>query len=297
MIDSPAGGGRRVFVGGGRRYRWATMKCSPTVCLVSSLSAGPWIYWHDLDAACTDAAQLGFDGIELFTESPDQIAPDRLRGLLDTHGLELAAVGTGAGKVFHGLSLTDADPDVRQRAREFIVSMVEFGAPFGAPAIIGSMQGSRAPGDDPDEVLGRLRDGLAACGARAAELGVPLIYEPLNRYESNLINRLDDAAGFVRGLETASVRLLADLFHMNIEEADLAETIRRNGDVIGHVHFADSNRRPMGSGHTDVVAVGRALRDVGYDRFLSAEAFPHPDPHEAAVQTLASFRHMREASA
>jgi len=266
------------------------MRVSATVCLVPSLSRGPWIYWHDLEAAAAHAAGLGLDGLELFTTGPEAPPAADVRALLERHDLACAAVGTGAGKVLHGLTFTDPDADVRARALAFAEEMVDYGAALGCPAIIGSMQGST--GGDRPAAEARLADALRALGARAAERGQVLIYEPLNRYESDLFNRQADAAAFTRAQELAGVKLLADLFHMNIEEPDLAAALRASADLIGHVHLADSTRGPAGAGHTDLVAVGAALRDVGYAGWLSAEAFPDPTPEEAASMTLAAGRAM-----
>jgi sugar phosphate isomerase/epimerase len=83
---------------------------------------------------------------------------------------------------------------------------------------------------------------------------------------------------------------LADLFHMNIEESDLAAALRAGGKHIGHVHFVDSNRRPAGLGHIDYAPVVRALADIGYDGYASAEALPYPDSAAAAYQTMRTFR-------
>ncbi len=264
------------------------MKCAATVCLVERLQRGPWIYWHDLEAACAHAASIGLDGVELFTESPSQVPPEVLRATLDAHGLSLAAVGTGAGKLIHGLTLTDPDPDIRERASGFVNTMMEFGAGFGASAIIGSMQGFVGEGRTREDALALLRDGLAACGRRATSLGVPLIYEPLNRYESDLVNTQEEAAQLLDGVD--GVLTLADLFHMSIEETSIPDSIRAHCSQIGHVHFADSNRKPAGAGHTDMAAVGAALKASGYDSWISAEAFPWPDPQVAARTTVDGFR-------
>ncbi len=264
------------------------MKCSATVCLVGQLRRGPWIYWHDLNAACADAESVGLHGVELFTESPTQVEEGVLLALLQQHGLALAAVGTGAGKLIHGLTLTDPDSGIRGQASRFIVEMMEFGAVFGAPAIIGSMQGSVGQDRTREEALKLLRDGLDACGRRAAELGVPLIYEPLNRYESDLVNTQEQAASLLDGID--GVKTLADLFHMNIEEVCLGDAIAEHASQIGHVHLADSNRRPAGDGHSDLESAGAALKAAGYDGWVSAEAFPWPDSQAAARTTAAAFR-------
>lgn len=267
------------------------MRIAATACLVPSLSRGPWIYWHDLEAAAVHAASLGIEGIELFTPGPEAPPAAEVNALLGAHGLACAAVGTGAGKVLHGLTFTDPDADVRTRAIAFAKEMIAYGAALDCHAIIGSMQGST--GGDRPAAGARLAEALRELGGYAAERGQVLIYEPLNRYESDLFNRQADAAAFVREQDLAGVKLLADLFHMNIEEVDLAAALRASGDLVGHVHLADSTRGPAGSGHTDLDAVGAALRDIGYAGWLSAEAFPDPTPEAAAAMTLTAGRRMR----
>ena len=266
------------------------MKSCVTIALVPAIETGPWIYWHDLESSMRKAAALRFDGVELFTASADAIAPDYLATLADQYNLSIGAVGTGAGKVLNGLTLTDPDSAVRSRAIAFIQDMISFGAAVGAPAIIGSMQGNVASGTERERALAWLADGLNTLGTFAETKGVRLIYEPLNRYETNLINRLDDGVELLRSLTTQNVRLLADLFHMNIEESSLSDSIRRAGSWIGHVHFADSNRGPVGMGHTAVGEVAKALYEIDYQEYISAEAFPWPTPDEAARQTIRSFR-------
>lgn len=266
------------------------IKSCVTIALVPGLKTGPWIFWENLEASIAKAARLGFDGIELFTPTAAAVNAKALAVGLKDAGLALAAVGTGAGKVLQGLTLTDADPAVRKRAVSFIADMISFGARFGAPAIIGSMQGNAAAGLARETVFEWLAEGLATLADHAQREGVRLLYEPLNRYETNLLTTQAEGAAFLQSLGRRNVGLLADLFHMNIEEQSLPAAIRQVGPAIGHVHFADSNRRPAGMGHTPMQEIADALRDVGYGGYLSAEAFPWPDPDEAAAQTMRAFR-------
>jgi sugar phosphate isomerase/epimerase len=261
-----------------------------TISLVPALAGGPWIYWDPLEQSLAKASAAGFDGVELFADDPDRIAGGTLRGLLDEHRLKLAAVGTGAGKVLHGWTVTDADAEIRRQARHYIRRMIDFGAPFGAPAIIGSMQGSVPKGADRARSLDWLTAELQELDRAAGDQGVPLIYEPLNRYETNLFNRVGDVAEFLAERQLKNVRILADLFHMNIEETSPAQTILDAGAAIGHVHFADSNRRPVGLGHIDMSPVADALKRIDYQGYVSAEALAYPDPDAAAAQTMKSYR-------
>lgn len=266
------------------------IKSAVTIALVPKIKTGPWIFWENLEESMSKASALGFDAIELFTASGNAIDSERLKTLLQQYSLKLAAVGTGAGKVIHGMTLTDANITIRKNAIAFIKEMMEFGAQFGAPAIIGSMQGNAIPGETQDNSFGLLAEALQILDQHASALGVKLIYEPLNRYETNLMNTLDDGAAFIATNKFNNIRLLADLFHMNIEEADPAASIQKNIGHIGHVHFADSNRKPVGFGHTAMQPVANVLMEFGYDGYVSAEAFPWPDPELAATQTIRSFK-------
>lgn len=266
------------------------MKSAVTISLVPEARGGPFVFWDDLAAGCANARALGFDAVEIFPPGPDAIDTVELRKLLGDTGLTVAAVGTGAGWVKHELALTSPDSDVHGKAMAFVRSMIDFAAVFDAPVIIGSMQGRWGDGTSRETALGYLSESLLNLGLHAAKYGQTLLYEPINRYETNLINRLGDGVELLKGLAATNVKLLADLYHMNIEEANLPDAIRGAGPWIGHVHFADSNRRAAGMGHTDFAPIIAALREVGYTGYLSAEILPLPDSRTAARQTIESFR-------
>lgn len=268
----------------------SVIRSAVTISLVPEARGGPFVFWDDLAAGCARAAELGFDAVEIFPRSATELNAKELRGLLDRHGLRLAAVGTGAGWLVHNLRLTDPDAGVRRRAQQFIGALVDFAGGFGAPAILGSMQGRWEGAVTREQALAWLAEGLEQLGPRAHAHGVPLLYEFLNRYETNLCNCVAGAMDFLAPLRTQNVKLLCDLFHMNIEESSVAGALRAAGPRLGHVHFADSNRRAVGFGHTDMTSIAAALRDIGYAGFVSAEILPLPDGEAAARQTIHSFR-------
>lgn len=266
------------------------IRSAVTVSLVPEARGGPFVFWDDLPAACRMASELGFDAVEVFPPGPDAVQPEELKKLLADHGLSLAAVGTGAGWVRHKLHLCQVDAGARTRAADYIRSIIDFAGPFGAPAIIGSMQGRHGDGVEAATARGYLSDALERLGTHAGQYGVPLIFEPINRYETNMVTTLAAGVALLQSLSTKNVLLLADLFHENIEEVSTPEAIRAAAGCIGHVHFVDSNRRPAGMGHIDYPPIVSALGDIGYDRFASAEALPYPDSDAAARQTISAFR-------
>lgn len=267
-----------------------------TISLVPEARGGPFVYWDDLPGSCRKAKALGFDAVEVFAPSAEALNPQELRGLLQETGLKLAALGTGGGWVRQRLTLSSPEASVRQRAVDFIRSIIDLGGPFGASAIIGSMQGRWGEGVEKDRALGWLAEALEQLGGHARTYGVPLLYEPLNRYETNLANTVADGVRLLQSLDTDNVRLLCDWFHMNIEEENLAKALRVGGRFVGHIHFADSNRRPMGCGHTDAAPLAAALREIGYRGYVSAEALPYPDSDEAARLTIKAYRRLFAAT-
>ncbi|HEY7115747.1 MAG TPA: sugar phosphate isomerase/epimerase family protein [Tepidisphaeraceae bacterium] len=261
-----------------------------TISLVPQARQGPFVFHGDLAGSITKAAELGYDAVEIFPPAADALdAPDLQRMTIDA-GVKVAAVGSGAGFVVHKLTLTDPDAAARQRAVDFVKEIIDIAGPLRAPAIVGSMQGRHAEGDRPG-ALDRLADTLATLGVHARGHGVPLLYEPLNRYETNIFNRQPEAADFLRSRGVQNVKVLCDLFHMNIEEADVPAALRAVGPRrLGHVHFVDSNRLAPGMGHTDFAPIARALKEMGYQGYASAECFPMPDAQTAARRTIEAYR-------
>jgi sugar phosphate isomerase/epimerase len=260
-----------------------------TVCLVAEANAGPFVFQNGLTDACEKAARFGFDAIEIFPPDASSLDGVELTQLLQKNHLSVAAVGTGAGWVKHKLSLTHADPEIRRKAVDFIGDIIRFAGQFKAPAIIGSIQGRVEGTLSRSETLAILASSLRELSAVSAQFQVPLLYEPLNRYETNIFNRMQDTIAWLESEQLSHVKILADLFHMNIEEAILAQAIRDCGKWLGHVHFADSNRQAIGFGHTPIGPIIDSLTAIEYRGYLSAEIFPLPSPDAAAEQTIRSF--------
>jgi len=151
------------------------------------------------------------------------------------------------------------------------------------------MQG-RAGQRDKADVIKILGEALAELGDYARKWDQTLLYEPLNRYETDLINTVGDAAVLLEQSNADNTKVLADLFHMNIEEVDIAKSIRKFADSIGHVHFVDSNRLPAGCGHSDLSGAFTALEQSGFNGYLAVESFPLPDQATAAGNAADYFR-------
>lgn len=131
-----------------------------------------------------------------------------------------------------------------------------------------------------------LIDSFGELGEHARREGVKVLIEPLNRYEDHMLNRLEQAAALCEAIGLDSLGIMADLFHMGLEEANSAAALIAVRKWLLHLHGADSNRWEPGAGQTDFVAIKGALREIGYDGFIALEC-RLSDPPTAALAMAA----------
>jgi len=231
---------------------------------------------------------MGYDGVELAVRDPNLLDTALLKSLLQQHGLHVPAIGTGQAFGEDGLSFVHVDPMVRKLALERVKSHVHLAAELGALTIIGLVRGKRGTTITADQAEHWLIEALRECASE--DPSVKLAIEPINRYETDLVNTASSALSLVEKIGRENVGVLLDTFHMNIEEPSITESIGLSRDRLFHVHVADSNRWFPGAGHIDFKAIVDVLERIGYGGFLSAEILPMPDPDTAATSTLAHFR-------
>jgi sugar phosphate isomerase/epimerase len=244
----------------------------------------------DLKANLKRIAALGYDGVELAIRDPRLVIFDELEGSIQECGLSVPAIGTGQAWGEEGLSFTDPVPEVRGAAIERIKSHLPTAAHFGAVLIIGLIRGIVKPGVDPAQAMDWLVEALMECSAAAAPQGVRLALEPINRYETTLVNSVDQGLELIARVRAENFGLLLDTFHMNIEEADIETSIQTCGDHIFHFHVADSNRWHPGAGHLDFKSILKTLEDSGYRGWVSGEFLPKPDAETAARESIACLK-------
>jgi 5-keto-L-gluconate epimerase len=244
----------------------------------------------DLETNLAQIAALGYDGVELAIRDPKLIDLELLDGLARTYSLSVPAIGTGQAWGEEGLSFTDPDPEVRYAAIERIKSHVLAASHFGAVIIIGLIRGIVKPGVDHAQAMDWLVEALRECSDVARPQGARLALEPINRYETTLVNNVTEGLDLIERVGIDNFGLLLDTFHMNIEEADIEASIRACGERIFHFHVADSNRWYPGAGHLDFTSILAALFSTGYQGWVSGEFLPEPDAAAAARESIKNLR-------
>jgi len=231
-------------------------------------------------------ANMGYDGIELHISDPRKADLSYLKELALSHGLEVPAIGTGLTYTLHGISFLSS-AGVRKRAVDRLREYINIAKDLEAVVIIGLIRGRLARGRfTPYEGWKMIRDCLIHGAPLAEEYGVTLAIEPINRYETDLINTLADALRMASDVDSETVKIMADTFHMNIEEASITDSLRQSGEKLAHFHVADSNRLSPGKGHLDFSSIISELKGIGYEGYLSAEILPQPSVEQASLDTI-----------
>jgi sugar phosphate isomerase/epimerase len=247
-----------------------------------------------LEEKLRKAAELEADGVELLCYNPASLDADSIRTALKSRALEAAAIASGA-LGFTKITLIHPDARVRETARGRLLDLIHFAAQVGAPLV--TIGGFRVRSDgDRQAAFQYLGEILYGAAETAGHLGIRLALEPLNRYETDLIQNAAQGLDFLRQVGHPALGLLLDTYHVNLEEASWIEPFQRlmaRGSLF-HVHLGDNNRLPPGKGLIDFQAILRALQAAGYNDFLSAELLALPDPDTAAADTLAYMRWLME---
>ncbi len=230
------------------------------------------------------AREAGFDGLEL-----RDARTSALRTGVTSSCPDLSQVGF----------LADFDSARRARGLEALRAELDAVAAVGgvgviAPAAWGMFTARLPPFDPPprtpEEDREVLLGVLAELGAHAERAGTLLLLEPLNRYEDHMVNTVGAACELVAAAGSPALRVLADTYHMNIEEDDLCAALREARPVLGAVHLSDSGRHQPGTGHVDFPAVLATLRESGFDGPLAVECRLRGEPEDALVACGAFLR-------
>ncbi len=220
------------------------------------------------------AAAWGFDTLEVAIEDPAHVTPARLRAQADKAGIAIGSVcaALGPGRDLRGTATE------QRTAMRYLSALINQAAKLGARTVIGPLYSAVGRAEAYDArtraaqwktVVGHLRELADHAEAR----GVVLAIEPLNRFETDFLNTVDQGLALVREIESPAAGLLLDTFHMNIEEKDPAAAIRRAGRHLAHFHACGTDRGVPGDDQLDWKAIAAALRGVGYEGDVVIESF------------------------
>lgn len=233
----------------------------------------------------TCVREWGFEGVELFLSPEEPAEIPYLKQELSRVGL----ARTTCVVLPRNAHLPSPDGETHWRGVAYLNQCVERTSDLEAGLMcgplhsgLGVMTGRRRTEDE----WKRAVEGLQQVARRARELGVTLCVEPLNRFETYFLNTQADAAQLVEEIGEPNVRVHFDTFHANIEERDPVQALRALGTRVGHVHISENDRGTPGNGHVDWRGTLLALREIGYDGWLTIESFAQPEPQLASAACI-----------
>jgi D-psicose/D-tagatose/L-ribulose 3-epimerase len=218
--------------------------------------------------------EMGLDLIEVAVEDPDLVDLMALKAALTEH--EMGVVVCGAFGPDRNIS--SLDPGVRDTAREYLYWLIDAAEFLGSENVIGPMYSAvgkprlESAADRETEWGFAVSELKAAC-QYAAKKGVKLAFEPLNRFETDLVNIVEQGMKLIADVGEPNIGLHIDTFHMHLEEKDSAAAIRLGGNRIFHVHACENDRGVPGTGQVAWNSVMEALKEIGYDGNLVIESF------------------------
>jgi sugar phosphate isomerase/epimerase len=244
-----------------------------------------FVVYRGFEKCIPKAARLGYDGVELALKRADEINGTRLRELLNDTNMEVSCISTGQVYADTGLMITHEDAGKRQQVTQVLKEFIDLAETFGGIVNLGRVRGNI--GDRPRQHVEELFIEVARDLCQyALPKSVNLILEPVNRYEIDFINSVEEGVDLLNKINRSNMLLMPDIFHMNIEDKGIGPELSRNIHHIKYIHFADSNRMAPGQGHIDFVKIFDDLKRAEYDGWISVEILPKPDPDVAAKQAI-----------
>lgn len=253
-----------------------------------------FVVWRGFEESITKAADLGYHGIELALKTADDINPNKLSSWLSKHNMEVSCISTGQVFATLGLYFTHPDASMRRKVIDLFSGLIILAGDFGQMVNVGRTRGFIAEGQSQEEAEQLFIDTSRQICDIAGEHGVTIIIEPVNRYEINFVNNLDQGAELLVKVGRENLGLMPDVFHMNIEDAQIGASLSKHADLVKYIHFADSNRWAPGWGHLDFGDVFEGLRKGDFDGWSSIEILPEPDPDSAARKAAETILPMIE---
>lgn len=222
-------------------------------------------------AACRAAADIGYDLIEVLMFDPYALDVSMTRRAVKDAGIELR-LGMALGV---DSDISSDDKDVAARGEATVLKALQIASDLQTPGVSGITYAAFGNYSAPQTKAQRDRvlSSLSRLDVHAGRLGVKLGLEAVNRYESYMVNTIDQAAAMIRDAASTNIFIHMDTFHMNIEEGDIPAAIHRNSDLLGYAHVADSNRGYLGGGHFDLMGFFASLESVSYDGDCTVESF------------------------
>lgn len=242
----------------------------------------PIVLRGDIEYIVKTASEIGYEALELQAKDPASIDWQKIRKVADSANLKFSAISTGREYVENGLCLISDDPENRRAAIERLKEHIDMAEVLGAMVIVGTMRAKIQDKTRFDEYLGMLTDAKIELAEYAAKKNVILVVENILAAISNYLNTMRQVTDYVNKLNRPNLLVHLDTYSMLMEDNDIMAAIEYCAPKLEYVHFSDSARLFPGGGNVDFKSFVKALKKVGYKKYVVVESIPVPDPETCA---------------
>lgn len=254
---------------------------TPDVAIAPSVTS----YQGDIETSFKELSEMGYNAIELMSRNPKELNKAFIKDLATKYHLDIVMVCTGEAFGQDQLKLVDKDLKRREEAYVRTKEFIDLASYLGAGINIGRLRGHYYDDVPREETYQLAVDVMKSLAQYAGEKDVTIVVEPVTMLQTNFLNSTQEGLEFVKKVDHPAFRLMIDIYHSNIEDKNIYESLRQSKDHLAHVHVADNNRRIPGTCGFDFPEIIRVLREIDYKGALAVEMFQIPDQKTAAKET------------
>jgi sugar phosphate isomerase/epimerase len=255
----------------------AVLFCYSVTAALEIPERSPVILRGTIEKCAEKAAKAGYDALEMHLKNPLELDGSRMKSIADSYGIKFSGIATGMEYTINGLSLINDDKKQRDKAVQRLKEHIDLAQVLDCAVIIGIMRANIPDFNHYSKYEQYLITGLQELASYAKEKKVILVFEAITRYINNYLNTVQETTDFIRKINSPNLRVHADTHSMNIEDRNIADSIEYCADLLGYVHFSDSNRMYPGAGHIDFKEYLRVLKKMNYQGYIALECLPLPN--------------------
>lgn len=231
--------------------------------------------------------EMGYDILEVAVEDKDLIDWPKLKELVKKEGLQV----TISGAFGPDRDISHTDPAIRANGLQYIIDCIRIAEDMGSPVFTGPVYSAvgktrMVSAEQKKQEKDWCLENLQKAGEIAGNCGVVVGVEPLNRFETDMVNTVDQALSIVQEVSHKNIQISLDTFHCNIEEKKVPDAIKKVGKLLCHVQGNESDRGTPGTGHLDWTGIRQALHDIDYKGAMVIETFGAPSKELAAAACI-----------
>ncbi|MCI8417698.1 MAG: sugar phosphate isomerase/epimerase [Lachnospiraceae bacterium] len=247
-------------------------------------------YQKDLESGFAMLEEWGYQGVEFMVRNPKNWDHREIERLCRKYHQEVVMLATGEIWAQEHISLSSVERQERERCIKCFREFIDLAGAYGAQVNIGRVRGEFVPGIPREYTMELALEAFRELAEYAEKKQVTLILEPVNFLQCNFINTTEEGRQVVDRVSHPHFQMMLDVFHMNIEDKDIYEEIRRSQGYVSYVHLCDRNRRYPGNSSLDFEKIIRELKAVSYDGWLSVEVLQDPDEETAVRKSAECLR-------